>query len=453
MKLPSRRARRILLRITASIITLVVLLWAIAGWWAAKLKNDAFQTLKDNGRITSVTDIPRPLPPDHTNFAMLPMFVQMRMEISENLPEKPWTTKLNTFGADPLGNPFRATKRGETFDLEKLRRRHELKGSATELLREFDLSQQEILTQFLAGLDLPNAVTPNSIDFTDPSMYFAASSNEVKTLSRMSAGLIFRAELAIATSQPEIAEESLLILRRLSDLTATGDTMIGLLVSFSIDSRRAAVTARGIEAKLWNQQQLDRLQTSWNPRDTYADVARIINIEGLVGANFLGYLKRNRELIEVLGSDTDRIFSKLLPGSWFDLQAANALSSVETWLQRLENPKSLQTLWDYSIREIDKTNEGDPFTGVGRAAATVIQKFAEHSIRTAQAQVALQLASHHLTHGTYPHTLDSLEPSPTPDPLTGSPFLYQTDGQTFTLYSPGPDQTDNKANRVTDWVW
>lgn len=94
MKFPSRRARRTLLLVTTSIITVGVLLWAIAGWWAAAAKNNALQIMKERGRITSVTDIQRTVPPDHLNFAMLPMFVEMRGESSGNPLGDGWHARL-----------------------------------------------------------------------------------------------------------------------------------------------------------------------------------------------------------------------------------------------------------------------------------------------------------------------------------------------------------------------
>ncbi len=467
MKIPFRRARRILLLATASIITLAVLLWAVAGWWASAAKRDALRIMKERGRITSVTDIQRTLPPDHLNFAMLPMLAELREESATKPAEDGWSARLGALGEDRHGQTIRMPKRGEPFDLDKIRKRHDIAGEAAEILREFDRRHEAVLTQLRAGLDLPHATRPWNMDFSNPATYFTASAADTMALHRLATGLAFRAELAIATGQADIALESLLIARRLSDLTLSDETpVLSVMLSHSIDGSRASAMARGLDREIWNEAQIDRLLTSWIPRDDRAALSRAINIEGLVGATFFGHVKRDRNL-GIFGMIhagwLERLFWHVIPGAWFDAQAARTLKTTETWLHQLDTPGPLQILWDHSIYEMDQNDGSDHWHGIGRTAPILVQKFARHAVITAQAQVALRLARHRLAHDAYPPALGALDGDPITDPLTGDPFLYHSDGTNFTLYSPGPDGIDNSATRPggragwdrskTDWVW
>jgi len=464
MKILPRFTPRTLLLVAVSIITLAALLWAIAGWWASAAKIAALRTMEERGRITSVTDIQRPLPPDHLNFGMLPIFVGLREEPATTPPEDGWSAKLGAFGQDRHGQSFRRPKRGEPFDLEKIHQRHQLEGSASDLLREFDLRHEEILAQFRAGLDLPHATRPRAMDLSNPQIYFTAWAADTMRLHRISAGLAFRAELAIAAGEAHTALESLLIARRIFDLTTSDEAMIfSVMVSHSIAASRASAMSRGLEQGIWNEAQIDRLQDSWLPHDDRAALSRAINIEGLFGASYIGYLKRDRSLGTGQAGAGERLFWNLVPGSWFDAKAAGMLKSTEAWLQRLETPGPLLTLWDDATLTMERADGAGPWDGIGSAAPSLVRRHAQHAVLTAQAQLALQLARHRLTHGAYPPTLDALDADPVTDPLTGDPFIYQSDGTTFTLYSPGPDGIDNGGTRPgksnewdqsgTDWVW
>jgi hypothetical protein len=464
MKILPRLAPRTLLLVTISILTLAALLWAIAGWWAADAKSAALRAMEERGRITSVTDIQRPLPPDHLNFGMLPIFVDLRGESAAKPAEDGWSAKLDDFGQDRHAQSIRRPQRGEPFDWERIRQRHEIEGSAADLLREFDLRHEAVLAQFRAGLDLPHASRPRTMDLSDPAIFFNAWAADTMRLQKISAGLAFRAELAIAAGEADIALESLLIAGRILDLTTSDETLIfSLMVSHSIAASRASAMSRGLEQGIWNEAQIDRLLASWSSRGDRAALSRAINIEGLLGAIYIGHLKRDRSLWMDQAGAGERLFWNLVPGSWFDAKAAGMLQSTEAWLQRLEPAGPLLTLWDDATLAIERADGASPWDGIGSAAPSLVRKHAQHSVLTAQAQLALQLARHRLTHGVYPPSLDDLDGDPVTDPLTGDPFIYRSDGTTIALYSPGPDQIDNGGSRPgksnewdhsgTDWVW
>lgn len=73
------------------------------------------------------------------------------------------------------------------------------------------------------------------------------------------------------------------------------------------------------------------------------------------------------------------------------------------------------------------------------------------------ARIAVALALHRSTRGSYPETLDTL--SLPLDPFTGVSYLYRpSDGSDYLLYSPGPDRRDDGGSirhhfEDGDWVW
>ena len=69
-----------------------------------------------------------------------------------------------------------------------------------------------------------------------------------------------------------------------------------------------------------------------------------------------------------------------------------------------------------------------------------------------QRQNAFAISAYHAAHGTYPTTLQEAATAWNapllPDPYNGKPFGYRSDGQTFILYSVGPNRADDKGRNA-----
>jgi type II secretory pathway pseudopilin PulG len=90
----------------------------------------------------------------------------------------------------------------------------------------------------------------------------------------------------------------------------------------------------------------------------------------------------------------------------------------------------------------------------------------ESQAQADMAAIASALEGFRLEHGSYPPSLAELSPAGTPplplDWITGKPFLYRADGDTYRLYSPGwneqdeggaPPAKDGSGAETGDWVW
>jgi len=73
--------------------------------------------------------------------------------------------------------------------------------------------------------------------------------------------------------------------------------------------------------------------------------------------------------------------------------------------------------------------------------------------RAVTTMVALRL--YHLKHGRYPDSLQGLVPDYLPavpqDPFGGAPLKYRRDGDSYVLYSLGPNLKDDGGRKGEDW--
>jgi hypothetical protein len=92
-----------------------------------------------------------------------------------------------------------------------------------------------------------------------------------------------------------------------------------------------------------------------------------------------------------------------------------------------------------------------------------ISNFASMQARLDEARIACRLERYHLAHLAYPASLDELAPAygndlPR-DVMTGKPYRYKRQGDTYLLYSVGWNQKDDGGNGEyftqdsPDWVW
>ena len=75
-------------------------------------------------------------------------------------------------------------------------------------------------------------------------------------------------------------------------------------------------------------------------------------------------------------------------------------------------------------------------------------------------RAGLALLQHKQSEDAFPETLEALKLSDNDDPFSAEPLRYKAQGQSFILYSVGPDQKDNggspkQKKQKDDWdiVW
>lgn len=137
-----------------------------------------------------------------------------------------------------------------------------------------------------------------------------------------------------------------------------------------------------------------------------------------------------------------------LPMPWMKL---NELYYLRAWrkylaeLPPLQMPLLSPLSSNYLLREVPKYATIVPitfFVGGGNQRDTA-------EVARRQRQNAFAISAFRAVHGTYPRDLTQAATAWNapllPDPYNGKPFGYRSDGQTFTMYSVGPNRIDDNG--------
>lgn len=128
----------------------------------------------------------------------------------------------------------------------------------------------------------------------------------------------------------------------------------------------------------------------------------------------------------------------------------------EIWTDLSQNPTSVDNL-AIAMQRADKRVMSST-TPIGTLSSVFMPVFSGYanSLRTGDArwrllQTATRLLERRLESGEIPKALPEMGESGE-DPFTGSPFLFNTDGKSFTLYSVGADAKDDGGHTPKDVV-
>lgn len=490
-------------RSTQGVVILVSLLGlanAMANRFAAGAKRDALRSLKSGGTLVEAAKFKVEMPPDEENFAMIPLLVKLREENKlktvtfSGIDASPETkalagTKLASLGADKKGAPVRRTRHGEPLPLALFAEELGLKGSAPEMLEQFDQRHAEVLDALRKGMERPWAVMPQRIDFSKPGEAFTTGCPDLIKLSYASLGIAMRAELALDAGRGDIALESLLINRRLSDLMMSEGLGLGQFVAWGMEKQSMPPLLRGISSGLWDAHSLEKLRRAWSGRDNKEILGRTLNLEGVSMAIYCEHWKMDRSLgMRVMGEGGDllsRIQRSAVPDFWFDANTAEILLTTEKALELVRKDGPLQLWWD----ELEAKGRLDPTPGslpimetpfgspkgiIEKACDvaspstrpfvdSVLQRGSRAMVDEALVRLACLLGEYKIVHGSYPPALDAIGGSDIIDPLSGKPFIYRVNDGEFELYSVGPNGIDDGGSKKpkslvgtpkqSDWAW
>jgi hypothetical protein len=458
------------------VASLLVLTATGANRWAAGEKHEAVRKLASGSDLVESAKSRRPMPPDSENFAMIPLLVQLREEEgrSEEIPGGGIGQKLEALGQDREKSSIKFSNERAVTELAMIAEKLGLSGTAAEMLGQFDGRHGEVLEGLRKGVDRPYAVMPERFDPANPREGFGKNSKGLIQLMNAARGLALRAELAIAAGQGEVALESLVMARRLSDLAFSEITVIAKLIAWNGDRVLMPRLRSGIESGIWDRGQLVALRNAWSRRDTKDGVSRALNFEGVAMAIYFDQAKYDRDLQIELFTLKQGLAARLQvvasPDAWFDANAAGILNRTGRWLDVIRSEQPLQTWWDEAQANASRpaTLKDNLLTWWGEYAdknvsAIVAKTGARAVVDDALVQLACQLAEHRETQGSYPRALADLGGKSILDPLTGEPFVYRLEGDRFVLYSIGPDGIDGGGDRDSrgktsyrdepDWVW
>lgn len=454
------------------VVSLVVLLIAGVNRWAAGKKYDAVKVMESRGNLVEAAQFEISLPPDSDNFAMIPLMVGLREE-SSNSPVNPRAgtrADFSDLGRDLTGETFKFPRDGSDLDLAQLAGSLALTGTAAEMLEQFDARHHRALSGIRAGLDLPHAVMPKRIDPTNPRVFLTATSGFLMAFRNAAIGLRVRGELAIAADNGELALESMLMARKLSDLAFSDETWVGKIVAWNVDHSLIRSLKQGMDAGVWDDWEIKTIRDAWSRRDPKGSIARTMNVEGVAMAMLYDHSKRDRALIMegTPGSDdvARRLKWELIPDAWFDANTAGVLSRTSKWIDLIGSEQPLQAWWD-KVAEHERrprTAWDDLLSGWSGywddvVSESILRQGSRAIVEDAMVRLACGIEVYRQVQGSYPSSLEQLGETAIVDPLSGVPFVYRREGEHFILYSIGPDGVDNGGDAKkphadqADWMW
>jgi hypothetical protein len=296
--------------------------------------------------------------------------------------------------------------------------------------------------------------------------------------------------LAIAAGRGDIALESLLIIRRLSDLAMSENEYYGQFFASNIDRLSMPVIFRGISAGVWDAASLAKLRQALAGRDTKDRIARALNSAGVGMAIYCEYWKGDSSLPSAVTEEPKGFLSRLrsgaAPDAWFDMKSAEILRQTEASLELVRSDRPLQSWWDSSMVSdqasdcygFHRKKGGPPDPGlegwVGKLCdlepvafdsliSAMLKLGSKAMVDDSLARLACLLAEYKIAHGSYPEALEAIGGPDIIDPLSGKPFIYGLKDGAFLLYSVGPNGIDDGGSKEPgsrfglpeqlDWRW
>jgi hypothetical protein len=248
----------------------------------------------------------------------------------------------------------------------------------------------------------------------------------------------------------------------------------------------------GLAEHKWSDAQLAGLDAELSPLDFLADYKFSIRGERAAHGKIIDFLEQKRsrywQFFGILeGSDWRRSMMNtflgttafyLAPRGWFDQGKIVVAQMSQQWnlptvddAQQIVSPEKTAQA-ENAIETLDGNNPVNFFAKLLLPAlGNYAKKIARGQTAVNLARVAIALERHHLAHGEYPDTLDTLVPqfmAKIPhDIINGQPLHYRktSDGQFF-LYSVGWNENDDGGvmafkngssaeinTDMGDWVW
>ncbi len=467
--------------------------------WEATL-----QDIRNHGEPTDYEAmVPAPVP-DDLNLAMLPVFrtVPDPQRVSSVLPVglTEAVAKMEPGGDDFPKMPTSKGRRSDEKAIAAYLATHYRAAFPAAKEQPGPLTQFDAICPAINELRVASAVRPFCRfprDYTTVPAYnrqLTTATSMVK-LSKMTN---LHAVVALRENRPEVALGDILAVLKIEDGLREEPILVSGLVAVGIYRIQESSIWEGLEAHSWNDAQLARLQQALQKIDFLTDNQLCLRGEvmGFLGGT-LDYLRDHRDQSKLVwgmsgnseNNWTDNwtdtymrcyveIAGRLTPNGWYDLAKAKGISvsyqdareAVDLGARQIhpEKPekfiKVMRDVHPYDVPEI--------VLGVGMGPIFMSScSFGQGQAHVDMAAIACGLERYRLAHGTFPSSLNALNPyfpeGLPHDPMSGEAYCYhlREDG-TFLLYSIGwdlkdgggkpaflPDKPDMQDREHGDWVW
>jgi hypothetical protein len=253
-------------------------------------------------------------------------------------------------------------------------------------------------------------------------------------------------------------------MRRLLETRPTGKpmTLVSAMINVAVTGFYVDTIAEGFRLQVWRESHLAAIQRQ------LATVNLLPYIVDSVTGERVG-LSRTMEMTMTSGQlnlNTKNNFTfRWIPQGWIFQNIVHAARFMEEYENCFEAGRPYISPKKFVAAK--KKIEGDlkqisPFNVLASIGIPSVDKalhsYAENQTKANLAFIACALERYRLANGRYPETLDKLAPVfaeaiPT-DVILGQPLHYHCEnGEKFTLYSIGWNETDDGGKAELDWVW
>ena len=283
------------------------------------------------------------------------------------------------------------------------------------------------------------------------------------------ARLDLRACAELAVGQNDRALEDVRLTLRLGDSLDTEPFLISYLVRIAVLQIASHIVWEGLAEHHWTEAQLKELEEMFQRYDVIGDMKYPLDGERAAGILTADLLSHGQfTLTELSGGNSSggaaaaSALGRILPEGWYDMEK---LSYCRLYNLQLEgafdphNKRVFPTKVAANSKALDKAIGGrNPISAIfiehQILSAVLLPALANLPKRGAQAQVQLDetviacaLERYRLAHGELPDNLQVLSTeylsTPLHDPITGEPYKYRRDKDSFVLYSVGWNEIDD----------
>ncbi len=355
--------------------------------------------------------------------------------------------------------------------------------AAVEVLRVF-ASYQPVLDELRTASKRPYSRFNIEYDAEDPATILLP---HLAVVRRIGMTLAYRASAELATGKTDAAFDDVELMIYLANSVQNEPILISHLVRVVSFNQVTRVIRDGLAGQHWSDGQLQRLQTQLEGLTLLKDLERPMNAERMAFGDATMELVRQHHVnyfAGVLGINPGSFgnIMWLFPTGWTYFEEMNYDQMFEDQIKPGYDPRAGRVhpheIEAASLRVTDLLNIGTVsriwhhrlFASVMLpATANIVQKSAAAQTAVDEAALACALERYRVAHGKFPVTLTALTPDfvatiPN-DVITGEPLKYRLDGNVFTLYSVGWNETDDGGKIAApaqrelfdatqgDWVW
>jgi hypothetical protein len=285
---------------------------------------------------------------------------------------------------------------------------------------------------------------------------------------------------SLRNGEYQVALEDLLAAIRIPRVLENDRILISELVRAAISSINLGTTWEALQADVWTEEQLARIQAAWEKNTFATNMVRSLRVERADGDTYFERFRKSNDetyqymfpiWLQSLTGDED-----VDPGHWWQSEFVRKQIYCRIWrIAWLDQDEKFylegiqRLVGDHSTGAEKAARPGEEYWfGLGKAprqnfydnwrfgmSAQSLGSLSRSTVKSDRAETqrsivlsAIALKRYSLRHGNYPESLDALVPEflsavPT-DYMDGKPVKYRrNEDGSFTLYSVGEDGKDD----------